>query len=65
MFKKDFFKSFHFWAGVVVVYLNRNIFTHISLTDPFWFINLALFIWATYLIVTSVVGKKSQSSQES
>lgn len=58
MFNKYFFKDAHFWIGLIIAYLNRNIFIHVSILNPLWIIDLLLFIAGVYLVISSLLNKK-------
>ncbi|EHO52179.1 hypothetical protein HMPREF9104_01208 [Lentilactobacillus kisonensis F0435] len=55
MFNRYFYKRFKFWVGVIIAYLNRTIFIHVSPLNIFWIIDVAIFIMAIYLIISNLV----------
>jgi len=58
MFNRSFFKSVSFWFGLFIAYLNRNIFSNVSITDVSWIVDAILFIGAIYLVLSSLIKKQ-------
>ncbi|KRK48665.1 hypothetical protein GPK34_08735 [Secundilactobacillus kimchicus] len=62
-FNYRFYKSFDFWVGIILTITNRDIFWRVDLSNPFWYINVILFISGVYGLIAGLIIKQDRKKE--